>query len=399
MRILVCHNFYQQPGGEDQVFAAEVAMLRAHGHDVSTFEVHNDAVQTMSKLQAAAATLWNRRIAADLRLRLRRHHAEIVHFHNTFPLISPAAYYVARAEGAAVVQTLHNYRLLCPAATLFRNGGVCEKCVGHLPVAAVAHACYRQSRTASAVTAAMLTVHRVAGTYSHNIDAYIALTQFARDKFVQAGFAADRIQIKPNFLDPDPGIGAGDGAYALFVGRLTQEKGIEPLLAAWEKVGHSFPLKICGDGPLAAKVQQAAGKTPSIQWLGRQPLEKIIDLMGRAVMLVFPSLWYEGLPRTIVESFATGTPVAASDLGSMKELIDPGKTGVLFHPGDPEDMARQILHLAGDGPALAAMRLLARQEFVNQYTPQRNHDMLMNIYRRALDRRAAAHPTAEAATA
>ena len=172
------------------------------------------------------------------------------------------------------------------------------------------------------------------GTYADQIDAYIALTQFARDKFVEAGFDGGKIHIKPNFLDPDPGEGTGDGQFALFVGRLSEEKGIRPMLEAWKTAGKTIPLKICGDGPLADSVQQAAANEPSIQWLGHRPSPEVIELMGRATMLIFPSLWYEGFPRTIVESLARGTPVIASDLGSMKELIHPGRTGALFDAGD-----------------------------------------------------------------
>jgi glycosyltransferase involved in cell wall biosynthesis len=395
MRVLICHNYYQQSGGEDQVFTAEVDLLRRRGHAVETFIAHNDEVSQLNKLQLAGATLWNRKAAAELQSRVRRHRAQIVHFHNTFPLLSPAVYWAARAQGAAVVQTLHNYRLLCPAATFFRNGKPCEQCLGHPPIAGVIHGCYR-GRAVSAVTAAMLSVHRLLGTWSRAIDAYIALTGFAREKFLSAGFPADRVHVKPNFLDPDPGPGPGDGGFALFVGRLTQEKGIAPLLAAWRIIGDSLPLKICGNGPMAALVDDAAQSNKSIQWLGQRPLAEVIELMGRATLLVFPSLWYEGFPRTIVEALARGTPVVASDLGSMKELILPDLTGALFTAGDPEMIARQILRLAGDGPGLVAMRRAARQQFLDHYTAEQNYLAMMEIYRQALSVR---HQTAVPAVA
>ncbi len=306
MRVLICHNFYQQPGGEDQVFAAEAALLRRFGHEVETYSVHNDEIESAGKLKLAAATVWNRGAASEIGRRTRENRAEIVHFHNTFPLLSPAVYSAARRAGAAVVQTLHNFRLICPGATLFREGKPCEKCVGRFPVAAVAHGCYRGSRSATAVTAMMLGVHRSIGAYANQVDAYIALTRFAREKFLVAGFDPEQIHVKPNFLDPDPGAGPGDGGFALFVGRLSEEKGIRPLLEAWKRVGKTLPLKICGDGPLASQVREAAASESSIEWLGRRPLEEVIGLMGRAAALVFPSLWYEGFPRTIVESLSAG---------------------------------------------------------------------------------------------
>jgi glycosyltransferase involved in cell wall biosynthesis len=387
MRILICHNFYQQAGGEDQVFAAEAELLRKHGHDVQTFSLHNDSIETMGKLQLARATLWNRDSAAQVRSYVRGHRAQVVHFHNTFPLLSPSVYWSARAEGAAVVQTLHNYRMLCPAATFFRDGKPCEKCLGHAPLAAVIHKCYRGSLPASAISSAALMMHRAMGTYKFAIDAYIALTNFAREKFLAGGFPVDRLHLKPNFIDPDPGPGTGDGQYALFVGRLAEEKGVEPLLKAWETIGNSLPLKIVGDGPLAARVKPLVD--PNIHYLGRQPFSKVIDLMGKAVMLVFPSLWYEGFPRTIVEAFARGTPVAASNLGSMKELVQPGRNGILFQPNDPADMAAKILPLAGDGPLLSSMRQAARADFVNHFGAEQNHDILLDIYRKAIETREA----------
>jgi glycosyltransferase involved in cell wall biosynthesis len=383
MRVLICHNYYQQAGGEDQVFAAEVELLRGRGHAVETFIARNDDVEQLGKLQLAGATLWNRKAAAELQSRVRKHRAQIVHFHNTFPLLSPAVYWAARAQGAAVVQTLHNYRLLCPASTFFRNGKPCEQCLGHLPVAGVVHGCYR-GRAVSAVTATMLAVHRVLGTYSQAIDAYIAMTPFAREKFLLAGFVPERVHVKPNFLDPDPGPGSGDGGFALFVGRLTQEKGIDPLLAAWRIIGESLPLKICGIGPLADTVANAVESNKSIQWLGQRPLQEVIELMGRATLLVFPSLWYEGFPRTIVESLARGTPVVASELGSMKELIVPEVSGALFTPDDAQMMAKQILRLAGDGPGLASMRAAARVQYLDHYTAERNYLTILEIYRQAL---------------
>jgi glycosyltransferase involved in cell wall biosynthesis len=387
MRVLICHNYYQQPGGEDQVFDAEAALLRKNGHDVLTHSVHNDQIESMGMLKLASSTVWNRSAASEIAELARRHEAQVVHFHNTFPLLSPAVYGAARSTGAAVVQTLHNYRLICPSATLYRDGKPCDRCVGRLPLAGIAHGCYRGSRAATATTAAMLMTHRALGTYSGQVDAFIALTHFARDKFLSADFDPEQIHVKPNFLDPDPGEGAGDGRYALFVGRLAEEKGIVPMLAVWKKIGRALPLKICGDGPLAAQVRDACAADDSIQWLGRRPQPEFLQLMGNAAVLVFPSLWYEGFPRTIVESLARGTPVAASDLGSMRELIVPGRSGVLFKPGDVDDMAAMILAVFGGAAASGRLRRGAREQFLCEYSAARNHRMLFDIYHQAILRR------------
>jgi len=392
MKVLVAHNFYQHAGGEDLVFADETEMLQSHGHEVDRLTVCNDAVDGMTatlggKLRLAAATVWNRRSAAEVAERVRAHGAEVVHFHNTLPLLSPAVYRAARANGAAVVQTLHNFRMICPAATLYRDGAICEKCVGRLPIPAIMHACYRGSRATTAVVVASLAVHRMIGTYRNSIDAYISISGFSGRKYIEAGFPADCVHLKPNFVHPDPGPGTGDGGFALFVGRLTEEKGVRPLLAAWKLLGSKIPLKICGDGPLADVVKSAAAENPSISWLGPQPFSRVMELMGQATFVVVPSTWYEGQPRTIPESLARGTPVLASDLGSMSENVDPGRTGYRFVAGDPASLAENARRLLADPAKLAIMRREARAEFEARFTAEQGYRRLVEIYEIALRRR------------
>jgi glycosyltransferase involved in cell wall biosynthesis len=224
----------------------------------------------MSRLKLAAKTIWNRSAATKIFEKARDHRAQIVHFHNTFPLFSPAVYSAARKSGAAVVQTLHNYRLICPAATLFRDGKSCKKCLARFPTPAIKHACHRKSRAASATAAVSLGIHRALGTYTNDIDAYITLTDFARRKFSQAGFHPDHLHTKPNFLDPDPGVGSGNGNFALFAGRLTEEKGVRTLFQAWQNSRINIPLKVCGDGPLVEETRAASEADPKIEYLGRR---------------------------------------------------------------------------------------------------------------------------------
>src|SRR5215475_13999890 len=250
MNILVAHNFYKLAGGEDQCVAAEVALLRAHGHRVTQYSLTNDVIDGMGHLQLAGRTIWSRSALCDMRRLIRAHRPQVVHFHNTFPLISPAAYYAAHGEGVPVVQTLHNFRLVCVNAVLFREGRPCEDCLGKMiPWAGVAHNCYRGSRAASAVVAAMLATHRFLGTWHHAVDAYIALSEFSRRKFIEGGLPADKIAVKFNFAYPEPPIGDGSGGYAVYVGRLSPEKGVQTLLDAWQSLGGTVPLKIAGDGP------------------------------------------------------------------------------------------------------------------------------------------------------
>jgi glycosyltransferase involved in cell wall biosynthesis len=385
VKILQCHNFYQHPGGEDQVFQDEARLLRSHGHEVVQFTRHNDIVDRMASWQLALATVWNRKTSAELRQTIRRERPSIVHFTNTFPLISPAAYYAAKKEGVKVVQSLHNYRLVCPNALFLRNGTACEACLGKfVPWRSVLHACYRNDRRASAVIAGMLSFHRAIGTWTRAVDLFLALTEFGRRKFIEGGLPADKIVVKPNFVPLDPGPAKGSGGYAVFVGRLSAEKGIETLLGAWTSGPMDVPLIIIGDGPLADRVRHAASVNPRIQWLGQQPSERVIEIIGDAGMLVLPSITYEGFPKTIVEAFSRGTPVVGSDFGAMAWLIRHEQTGVLFPPGDSTALRESVKRLHGNSAALAPMRLAARKEFEQKFTLEANYRMLMAAYRRVL---------------
>ncbi len=385
MKILVVHNYYQQPGGEDRCLEAEVALLRAHGHEVVPFCAHNDAIDGMSRWDAAARTVWSRPAYRAIRDLIRAHRPQVAHFHNTFPLISPAAYYAARAEKVPVVQTLHNFRLLCPNALFYRDGRVCESCLGKsVPWPGVVHKCYRGSLGASAAVATMLTAHRALGTWREAVDVYIALTDFARRKFIAGGLPAGKVVVKPNFVAPDPGPGTGARGYAAFVGRLSAEKGIDTLLKAWEQIGGRVPLKIVGDGPLAATVAEAATKVPGVEWLGRQPPDAVNAVIGEALAVVVPSRCYETFCRVAVEAFAKGTPVIASGLGAMAEVVDHGRTGLHFTPGDAGELAAAVVRLAADAPEREQMRVAARQEFERKYTAAANYPMLRAIYEKAL---------------
>jgi glycosyltransferase involved in cell wall biosynthesis len=386
MRIVICHNFYQQSGGEDRVFADEVELLSSRGHEIITFKKHNDAIAAERPWTLAARTVWNSQVARELNEIVRKHRADIVHFHNTLPLISPAAYYAARRT-SAVVQTLHNYRLVCPKATFLRNGTPCEKCLGkRTPWPALVHACYRDSRAATAAVVAMLSIHRAQGTYENAVDAYIALTRFARDKLAEGGLPTRKMHVRPNFILSDPGPGTG-GNCVMYLGRLAPEKGIETLLEAWERYKPRWPLLICGDGPLAPRVEQAAARNETISWLPHRPHHELLQLLGRAAVLVLPSLWYEGFPKTIVEAFSKGTPVVASRLGSMVELVHEGVTGACFTPGNAADLAATICRTIDDPIRLSRMRVAARRQFEEHYSASAGYERLLVIYERAVRER------------
>jgi glycosyltransferase involved in cell wall biosynthesis len=384
--ILLVHNQYQQPGGEDEVVRAELAMLRSRGHELCEYRVHNRQVDEMSRPALLAATIWNRTSYKDIQEALRSSGSKVAHFHNTFPLVSPAGYYAARRRRVPVVQTLHNYRLLCPSAVLFRHGRVCEACVKKpVPWPGVVHACYRGSRSATAAVAGMLSIHRAMGTWNRMVHVYIALTDFARRKFIEGGLPADAIVVKPNFTE-DPGLGAHQGDSVLFVGRLVPEKGIEPMLQAWRLVSRRHPgvcLKIIGDGPLR-RLQR--GSREGVEWRGWQSREQVRSAMLDAAMLLFPSAYYEGFPMAIAEAFAAGLPVVAGRLGAGAELIREGYNGRLYRPDDPLDLADALDRMLSDRASLREMGLQARREYEAKYTPDRNYEQLMRVYALAIER-------------
>jgi glycosyltransferase involved in cell wall biosynthesis len=388
MKILAVHNRYQQPGGEDEVFLAETTLLESYGHRVVRYSTHNDRVADMNPLALAGNTLWNTSTYRELRALIRRERPQAAHFHNTFPLVSPAGYYAARAEGVPVVQTLHNYRLLCPNALFFRDGRACEDCMGKVVTwPGIVHKCYRGSRAASGLVTAMLTTHRALGTWTKMVDVYIVLTEFARRKFIEGGLPAEKLIVKPNFVYPDPGPGEGGGGYALFVGRLAPEKGTETMLAAWDRLGTRIPLKIVGDGALRDRVVEAAARQSNVEWLGHRPVEDVPALMRKADMLIFPSEWYETFGRVAAEAFAAGTPVIAANTGAAAELVEHGRTGLKFRPGDPEDLITQVEWAMSHSAELRRMREEVRAEYEAKYTAERNYRALMKIYEAALERK------------
>lgn len=381
--MIVVHNRYQQRGGEDDVFAAEVALLSDHGHHVRTYVADNQQIASIRRAALARATFWNDASYRAVRSMCRTANAGVVHFHNTFPLVSPAGYYAARDAGSAVVQTLHNYRLICPNAMLFRNGRPCEDCVGRrFAWPAVLHACYRGDRVATAVTASMVGWHRAVGSWHNAVNLYIALTSFAKRKFVDGGIPPAQIVVKPNFLSDDPGEGDHRGGFALFVGRLSPEKGIDTLLSAWAQLGGRVPLKIAGSGPLGET------RTPGVEWLGWQSTDRVLALMQNASLLVLPSSWYEGFPVTLVQAFATGLPVIVSGHGSLAEIVDDGCTGYHFEPGNAEDLAAKVDSALSHPSELAKIGRNARREFERQYTAERNYQQLLEVYRYAIERQA-----------
>ena len=377
-RVLLVHNTYQHRGGEDTVVEAEAELLRAHGHAVQLYQRDNHEVDGQPRWRLARDTLWSARSAAEIRAAVAAFAPDIIHVHNSFPLVSPVVFWVADALRLPVVQTLHNFRLICPQAMLLRDGRVCEDCVGHVPWRAALHRCYRGSAAQSAVTAGMVQFHRALGTWQRKVTLYIALNAFCRDKFIEGGLPADRLRIKPNFIDLPAPAAAGPRSGLLFAGRLSHEKGLGVLAGALRQT-----VRVAGSGPDAALLDGLPGVTR----LGALPGDELMREMGRASALLLPSIWYENFPRTLVEAYACGLPVIASRLGALASLVHEGRTGLLFEAGDAADLARKLQWTAAHPGEMARMGLQARALYEQELTGQANYEALRRIYDEAVQRR------------
>ena len=383
LKVLVIHNQYQQPGGEDVVVRAEAGVLRRAGHEVVEFIRKNETIAEYNPVQKASllvSTTWNQNAYAQIHRLVTQERPDIAHCHNLLPLVSPAAYYACKSAGVPVVQTLHNYRLLCPPGTLYADGRICNGCARSL-TRGVAQGCYRGSHLQTATVAMMLATHRLIGTWERSVDAYVALNQFARDCFVAAGLPAPKVHVKPNFLLDDPVPRAGQGDYALFVGRLAPEKGVLEMIEAWQRLPH-IPLMVVGDGPLHDEVSRIADQpcNAHIKLLGHLSAGDTEVQMNNARFLVFPSRWYEPFPMTLLEAAACGVPAVAAGIGGVPELVVEGQTGLLFDPQNFAELAEKA-NWAWIHPAeTAAMGSAARNLYQQKYTAEKNYEQLMDIY-------------------
>lgn len=388
LSIFLAHNYYRSssPSGENVVFEAEAGLLRDKGHTVYRYVRQSDDIADFSLPRRAALSaeiIWSHRSYVDVEQQLATQRPDVAHFHNIFPLISVSALRACRKLNVPAVLTLHNYRPLCMNAQLVRDGGVCESCIGRrIAWPGVLHRCYRGSFRYSAAMAAMLLGNRMMGTWSKDVALFLAPSAFVRAKYVAAGFPADRILVKPNFVDSDPGIGNDDREYALFVGRLSSEKGIRTLLAAWKTLPH-IPLIILGDGPEGEALRSSAKQLRSVTFVGAVGHSEVLGYVRRARYLVVPSEWYENMPMVTLEAFACGTPVIGSKMGALPEMIHDGRNGLLFKPRDPCDLAVKADYLWSHPEYARTLGAEARSEYRARFTAERNYEQLLGAYTRA----------------
>ena len=396
MRILRITNFYGSgaPSGENQVFLDEGDLLAARGHEVSSFTRHSDEILgegAKGVLHGALATPWNPWMAWAVRNTVQRQRPEVVHVHNTFPLLSNALF-PAIGTRAARVLTLHNYRLFCPAAIPLRAGAVCTECLDRRSVwPALRHGCYRGSRAATVPLALSVGLHRRLGTWRDQVDAFIALTAFQREVMVAAGLPAERVHVKPNFYPGNPAVipWAARRPVVVFVGRLTAEKGVATLVQAWLDWGEAAPeLRIIGEGGLRPALERLAAGAPRVpvRFVGQVAGEAAQAEIARARLLVLPSECFEGFPLVLREAFAFGTPAAVSALGPLPSLVKAGENGVLFPAGNPEALLSVVRDLWGRQAELERLGQGARRAFEKFYTAEANYGRLMEIYQQAIAR-------------
>ena len=388
MKILLGHCFYRSsaPSGEDVVYRNERSLLESHGIKVIPFERYNDDINDSdlsSRLRLAFSTSWSRQSYKAISEVIRQEQPDIAHFHNTFPQMSPSVYAACKRFNVPVIQTLHNYRLICPGALLQRNGHPCEDCIGTSLLPAIHHRCYRDSLAATGALTSMLVYNRIRGSYQRNVDSYIALTDFAVSRLKAGGLPKDKIHVKPNFLPDPPEPGLGQGGYAVFVGRLSSEKGILTLIKAWAGL-KDIPLKILGNGPLMGQLTEIVRSASlPVELLGSVARTRVIEIVRDAALQIVPSECYEGFPLVVLEAYACGTPVLASRIGSLDEIVLEGITGLKFTAGNAEDLTNTIRSLWTDNEKLRSYRTNARRQFDKNYTAQINLNELLAIYKKA----------------
>ena len=390
MKILLVHNHWLERGGEDEVVNSEIELLKKAGHEIVVYEKSNEEVKKypfFKKLRFLIKDItWSKIAYQEVKEIVQRERPDIAHVHNTFIAISPSIYYALSEDNIPIVQTLHSYRLICPKGVLFRDAKVCQECIGSNFVPSVIHKCWRDSYILSYFLARTLRVHFKNKTFQKKIDCFIALSEFSKNKFIAAGIPGEKIFIKPNFTHVAVPQKSETENYALFVGRLVDYKGINTLISAYQKMSKDVCLRIIGAGPMLDILKGRVRQIGNIELLGRLSQEETLEQIKKASFVIFPSECYENMPRVILESFACGVPVVASNIGAIKELIDDKVNGLLFKPGNAMDLVAKIEYLREHKERLNEMGKNARRAFEEKYTDKRNYEILIDIYKRTINR-------------
>lgn len=390
MNILMAHNFYSQPGGEDKSYQAEAEGLIKFGHNVIKFEKHTELEMAQSRvLKVAINTIWNSKVFHELEDTIRASKCEIAHFQNTFPIISPAGYYAAKKAGALVIQSLRNYRLTCVNGLLFRDGAICHDCLGKVfPIDGIKHGCYRNSRAGSAIVATMIGIHKAAKTYDKHIDGYIAISDYVKEIYIEAGLPENKIFVKPNLVNEiqidDDLLKKIEKEYMLFIGRISPEKGIEELVKIWYDNSYSLPLYIIGDGPIKDTLIQRYN-CDNIVFLGYRNSAQTAAYIKQATAVIVPSTWEEPFGRVAAEAFSLSVPVIAPRIGGLKDIVVDGRNGVTYDPIHKKGLLSAIGRFFSNSSQWQVMKDLAYEDYLHKYHPTSNTKILEDIYHSVIE--------------
>jgi glycosyltransferase involved in cell wall biosynthesis len=391
VRILLVHNRYRsvEPSGENHVVESEARELRERGHDVEVWGPSSDEIAEQSPLQKLllpARVVWSRESARSLAETLDRHRPEVVHLHNTFPLISGSVLPMLRERKVPTVATVHNYRLICAGGTLFRDGRVCHDCLPSSHRPGVQHGCYRESRIATTPVALANVVH---ARHWKALDALLTLSSAQRDLFIEAGYDPERVIVKPNFVTEYPGSAdhGPPGTGFVYAGRLADTKGVQVILDAWarlEERGLRPELTIIGSGPLEDDVVRFADAHPHVHFAGRLTRDECFEQFRRARAVLVPSVWEETFGLVVAEAMMLGRAAVCSDRGSFPDLITDGHDGLLVPPADAEALAKAVETLHGDEELATRLGERARATYESRFRPEPNMELLESIYERVL---------------
>lgn len=388
MKILMAHNYYQSPGGEDVSYNEESRLLESFGEIVYRFSRDNSDIykyNTRQMIQLGINTIWSEASKEQVAEVIRQFKPDVAHFQNTFPLLSPSVFYACHENNIPVVLSIRNYRLFCLNGLFLRNNEPCEKCLQAKNYFwGVFHKCYHRSSMKSSIVAFMNIFHWKKRTWHRQVDVMISPSEFTRRKLIQAGFQEDRIFVKPNLIY-DHGKGNRTGGYILYSGRLSQEKGINSLVDVVVE-NPDLKLLIIGDGPLRESIERIVESNQNIKLLGYLDHDQTINYIKNAKFLIYPTICYETFGRTIIEAFSCGVPVIASRIGAITELICDGENGFLVNPGDIQDLQRIIRLMWENDPLCKTMGDNARNDYLNRYSPDKNFLILKNAYNMLVNR-------------
>jgi len=388
MKILMVHNYLRPPSGENTVFEQEVQLLKSKGHKVISYTRLNSEIDNMGppgKLALPLRAVWSRKDYRGVQNMANDEKPDIAHFHNIFPLLSPSVYRACKDTGMPVVQTLHNFRIVCPGTLHFRNGKICEDCAGMRFLPGIRHGCYRNSSLQTAGMAAVIYFHLMMRTWQDYVDLYITLSDFALNRYVRLGFPSSSFYVKTNFLQAPVNPVSGDEGYGIYIGRISEEKGISSLMEALKRCPE-IPFKIIGGGPLTTYLVaiQKKCRLHNVEYLGVRNHDECMKYLLKARFLVLPSRSFEGAPMVILEAMSAGKPVIVSNIGVLPEMIQGGVSGFVFSPGADDELAEKMKRLHANPDQANNMGKKSRTAFEEKYTKEVNYRMIMEAYQQAI---------------